>query len=169
MTGALHEALNGAGALVFVCSGNMVRSAFAELYARHLGLRVPVASVATTYRNDGLYRETLEALLARGVAEGPLRAFRPTHVEDLTGVWADRVAGAEGTVVLGMTRSHLAALPDGARAWLLEEVLGSREEIPDPVLEGASFERTFDRVAACVEELVRHYEHRDPPSQEPSR
>lgn len=166
MTQALHEALEGAGALLFVCSGNMVRSAFAELYARHLGLGWPVGSVATTYRNSGLLAETARALRARGVPEDLLRSFRPTHVEDLPDVWAARLAGADGTVVLCMTETHLRAMPHGARAWLLEEVLGRRDDIPDPVLEGASFERTFERVAACVEALVRRSERRPHPSEE---
>ena len=34
----LDRALAGATGLRFLCSGNMVRSAFAELYARHLGV-----------------------------------------------------------------------------------------------------------------------------------
>jgi len=169
----LRAALAGAGAVIFVCSGNMVRSAFAELLARHLGLRIAVASAATTYRNAGLLGETARALRTRGVSEGLLHSFRPTHLEDLSGVWSDRLSGADGTVVLCMSEAHLRALPAGARGWLLEELLGRRNEIPDPVLEGASFDRTFARVAACVEELVRRFEpHPVPrgiPPEEPDR
>ena len=70
--------------MLFVCSGNMVRSAFAELYARHLGIPITVHSAATTFRNDSIFPETA-----------------------------------------------------------------------DPVLEGADFDRTFARVAHCVDGLVR--------------
>jgi protein-tyrosine-phosphatase len=140
-----------ASELVFVCSGNMVRSAFAELYGRHLGCPLPLRSAATTYRNDRIFPETARALLARGVARSAVRAFRPTHIEDL----APAPTGA--AVRLGMTRSHLAALRAcglRAPAYLLGAVAGGEGEIPDPVLEGADFEETFARVEACVEAIV---------------
>src|SRR5262245_10050158 len=43
--------------IVFVCSGNVVRSAFAHLYAVHLGLPRRVRSLATRYRNPVLFAE----------------------------------------------------------------------------------------------------------------
>jgi len=147
MNATARDACRGADPIVFLCSGNMVRSAFAELYARHLGCPRPLASGATTYRNDGLFPETVRALLARGVDAEVLEAFRPTHVDDL-------VPALAGTpVFLGMRLHHLEALerwPEHrANAYLLDE-----REIADPVLEGADFGATFARVATCVEELV---------------
>ena len=41
------RALREAETFVFLCSGNMVRSAFAELYAQHTGFPLPVRSAAT--------------------------------------------------------------------------------------------------------------------------
>jgi len=145
--------LEGAHRVVFVCSGNMVRSAFAELYARHIGFPREVASIATTFRNDGLYPNTLHALRERGLAEDVLRSFRPTHVDD-----AGHLFGP-ATVLLAMTRSHLHALREtpakGCPAFLLMEVLGRGEEIADPVLEGADFGETFRTLEHCVEVLAR--------------
>ena len=51
----LAEALSGASHLRFLCSGNVVRSAFAELYARHVGCPLPVDSAATTFQNAELF------------------------------------------------------------------------------------------------------------------
>ncbi len=151
----LTRCLANASEVVFVCSGNMVRSAFAELYARHLGLSLPARSLATTYRNDALFPETALALRQRGVDPDWIRAFRPTHVDDgLARVDPD-------AVLLVMSNRHFRALevrPELAeRAFLLAEVdgaSGETEEIADPVEEGADFERTFATVARCVERLV---------------
>lgn len=148
-TERLRAALAGAEGVVFVCSGNMVRSAFAELYARHRGLALAVRSVATTYRNDFLFPQTAAALRARGVPETAIAAFRPTHVDDARESFGERWA------VLGMTDEHLAAVASlpGPKA-LLSEARGARTRIADPVLEGADFGRTFEEVAACVDALA---------------
>ena len=148
----LVESLEGASGLIFLCSGNMVRSAFAELWARHLDCPLPVRSAATIYRNDHMFPETMCALLARGVALEELLRFRPTHLADVVGTLDERI------VALAMSRHHLEALSSASgwrgRAFLLARALGLDEEIADPVLEGADFERTFATVARCVEAIV---------------
>lgn len=150
----LCAVLERARAVVFVCSGNMVRSAFAELWARELGLSLPVASLATTFRNDRLLDRTERALRERGVAAERIAAFRPTHIDDLCAPWKERLAAGD-TLVLGMAPEHLSALAArGVRARLLEELRGAPVPIADPVLEGACFEDTFERIAACVALLV---------------
>jgi len=148
----LERVLEDARGVLFLCSGNMVRSAFAELYARHLGCPLPVSSAATLFRNDHLLPETALALEARGVPAAVTRAFRPRHLDDHLG----DLDGA--SVVLGMARMHLEPLLLRPllreRAFLLGSLLGVEREIRDPVLEGADFELTFQRVARCVEALV---------------
>jgi len=136
--------------LVFLCSGNVVRSAFAELYARHLGFPVAVTSMATTYRNPALFAPTMRALLVRGVPAELLAAFRPSHLEDRA---ASIVPGA---LALGMTRTHLAALARAAPSVggeLVARCLGEEHEVADPVEEGADFESTFEYLARCVRAL----------------
>ncbi len=149
---ALRAALREATGVLFLCSGNMVRSAFADLYARHLGCALPVASAATHFRNGHLLRETAHALRERGVAPQAIAAFRPRHIADVIGDLDRR------TVALGMSRFHLDALGERAelreRAFLLPRVLGRDEEIPDPVLEGADYGRTFELLTRCIEALV---------------
>jgi len=152
---ALTRALTEADGILFLCSGNMVRSTFAELYARHLGLALPLASAATRFRNRGMYPETRAALRARGVAERELAAFRSRHLDELVEPFARR------TLVLGMRSEHLRAA-EGAgagrgRGFLLGEFLAPGEELPDPVLEGADFEATFARLATAVERLRALY------------
>lgn len=150
----LERSLADARGILFLCSGNMVRSAFAELYARHRACPLPVGSAATRFRNDHLMRETALALELRGVSPAEIRAFLPRHI-------ADVAPGLdEATLVLAMARMHLDALERWPalrrRAFLLAGVLGEASEIADPVLEGADFDATFERVAQCVDELVHH-------------
>jgi len=150
---ALAQALAEADGILFLCSGNMVRSTFAELYARHLGLALPLASAATRFRNRGMYPETHAALLRRGVAARELARFRSRHLDDLDAPFARRA------LVFGMRSEHLqAACTRGAtRTFLLGALLEPPAEIPDPVLEGADFEATFADLARAVERLVALY------------
>lgn len=148
----LDEALAQAPAVLFLCTGNVVRSAFADLYARHLGCPRPVSSAATVFRNERLMGETARALADRGVPAEWMRAFRPRHLNDV-------LAGLdERTLILGMAPMHLAALSARGelrrRAFLLSSLLAQPGAIEDPVLEGADFDATFERIARCVEALV---------------
>jgi hypothetical protein len=130
----------------------MVRSPFAELYARYLGCPLPVSSAATIYRNPEILPITGFALLARGVPREMILEFRPRHLDDLD------FPPDDGAIAFGMTHSHLRALSDRGmpedRIFLLTEVLGGADEISDPVLDDAEFDPVFDTIAECVEALV---------------
>jgi protein-tyrosine-phosphatase len=157
MRAELARALERRPGVLFVCSGNMVRSAFADLYARHMGCPVPVGSAATTYRNARLFPETAAALLACGVERDAIAAFRPRHLDDLA-----RDLEARRPVALAMTGEHLDDLWTrgwtSADAFLLDAALvsGQPRPIRDPVLEGADFAATLAHVARAVEALVAH-------------
>jgi len=152
MSAALERALDEARCILFVCTGNMVRSAFAELYASQRGCPLPVRSAATLYRNDHLFPETARALEIRGVPVERTRAFRPTHLDDLAGTLE------APAVAFGMTARHLEALAVRTelpcRAFRLAELLGAARDIRDPVLEGADFDQTFREIERCVDALI---------------
>ena len=148
---SLQDRLEDASGLAFLCSGNIIRSAFAELWARHLGCPLPVRSGATTYRNARIHPPTARALEERGVDPAWTAGFRPTFVDELLPQLDDRV------VLFGMKREHLLALPAhpgiADRSFLLTQARGRTDELADPMFEGG-LEEVLDTIADCVGALV---------------
>jgi protein-tyrosine-phosphatase len=150
---SLSSAVAQASKIRFLCSGNMVRSAFAELYARHLGITLPVDSAGTTYRNHGLYPDTRSALLGLGVTTQACDAFRSRHLDDLP----PQEHGPH--LVFGMTEDHLihyrARFPAHDGLFLLGDLCDGGRPIADPVMDGLPFKVAFEAVARAVNKLVR--------------
>ena len=146
-----REDLERADGCLFLCSGNIIRSAFAELYATHLGWNLSVRSAGTTYSNTQIHPKARAALLQRGVSAGSIDRFRPQLLSDLT------PEVREGEWIFAMKREHLAlAKEQGARGpvFLLTSAIGQQNEIADPYFEGG-WEEVFDSIAHCVEALVQ--------------
>jgi protein-tyrosine-phosphatase len=147
----LQRALDDADGLLFLCSGNMIRSAFAELYARHLGIALPVRSAGTTYSNTRIHVEAACALTARGVVGAEIREFRPQLIEALD------PAPRQRELVIGMTRAHSHdSRHSGAPGphFLMRDAVGEPGEIADPYFEGG-YEQVFRDLARCVEALTQ--------------
>ena len=152
----LKVALADARSLWFLCSGNVVRSAFAEVYARKRRCPIPVHSAATRYRNGAMFPETVRELTARGTGRISIERFVPVHLDDV----AKDVRSND--VFLGMTQEHVDACLRhvdtprelSERVFLLGDAHWVTEEILDPVMEGADFARTFDTIAKAVESVV---------------
>jgi len=149
-TDAVTRTLRDATGVLFLCSGNMIRSAYAELYARHVGCPLPVASAGTRYDNDSIYVETARALRSRGVSATWIDGFRPTTL------WSVEDTIDPSTLIFGMTRDHLTALgrPELVeRAFLLPVLIGREGEIADPLFEG-NYASAFATIEACVDALI---------------
>jgi protein-tyrosine phosphatase len=144
----LQAALEGASGLLFVCSGNMIRSAFAELYARHLGAPLRLRSAGTIYPNSAIHPRAGAALEARGVPASWSASFRPTLLRDLE--------PRSGDVLLGMTQRHLAdARGQGFEgpSFLILAALSSEAEVPDPYFEGG-YDEVFDALERATAALL---------------
>jgi len=89
------------------------------------------------------------------VSPSALAAFRSRNLEECPLPFAGR------TLVLGMRPENLTAAraADAPQAclFLLGAVFEPWEELADPVLEGADFERTFELLAQAVERLLALY------------
>lgn len=150
-----QPANNKRRSLLFLCSGNVLRSAFCELYAKHLELPFQISSGATQYRNHAIFPESRAALQELGVPGELLTTFKPRHVEDFT------EALTPNTLVFGMTHAHLTAFTetfgDGHDTRLMLSVLGQGGEVDDPYFT-ERYDETFETLTACIEAL------RDSPS-----
>ncbi|MFT4542955.1 MAG: protein-tyrosine-phosphatase [Planctomycetota bacterium] len=150
----LKDALEIATSIRFLCTGNVVRSAFAELYARHKGCPLPVDSAATTFQNAAIFEETVEALREYGVPDQLVQAFRPRHLSRIS------TAPTPSLVLFGMTAEHLehwkSRFPAHIAAFLLSDIDGSGVRISDPVMDGADFEQTYAQIAELVGQLIEH-------------
>lgn len=136
--------------LLFLCSGNVLRSAFCELYAKHRGLPFRIHSAGTQYRNRALFPESRAALQALGVAAPLLNQFRPRHIEDF------EEPVEPNSLVFGMTHAHLARFTatfgDSHETRLMLSVLGREEEVADPYLTG-DYTETFEVLTECINAL----------------
>ena len=145
MDDALRRTLTDATHLRFLCSGNVVRSAFCELLGRNRGLPWELDSAATRFHNAALFPETRAALLERGLEPAELDTFRPRHLDVLDDP-------PPGLVAIGMAEEHLAFWRDrwDSPTVRIAALVGETAHVADPVLEGAPFEATFTRLERCL-------------------
>ncbi len=136
--------------LVFVCHGNICRSALAEAAARREGVRTASFGLSTGSGKPA-HPPAADAALAMGF---DLSAHRTTRVEDF--------ALQSGDLLLGMETRHLrklAAIP--ALAHTPRMLLGSAIGVPhlhDPYqLDPAYMPVALDRTARAVRALVARY------------
>jgi len=152
----LKDVLADASGVLFLCSGNMVRSAFADRYARyryarHRGCALPVHSAATMYENEGIHPTAVRALLRLGLSRAEIAGFRSTTLHEMR-------AGLDPRwIVFGMTAEHVTAMslhPElRVRTFLLTRLLGRQEPIEDPLFQG-HWDEAFDSIRRCVDALV---------------
>lgn len=145
----LQRALEAATSVRFLCSGNIVRSAFCELMGKHRSLPWKLDSAGTRFHNRSLYPETRTALLERGLTADELDGFRPRHLDELEDPPA-------GMLVLGMAEEHLAFWRDrwDTPTFRMAALLDETAHVADPVLEGASFVATFERLERCLDAMA---------------
>ncbi len=131
--------------LVFVCQGNICRSAYAEARARSLGLRA--ASFGLLAGEGAEANATaVEKAARRGIDLGAHRARRPSPS-----------LMADGDLLIGMESKHLESLARLTKA--KSTLLGlwstpARPHLEDPYgLSGAYFETCFDVIDSAVANL----------------
>jgi protein-tyrosine phosphatase len=121
--------------IIFICSGNIIRSPYAHLLFEHLlkddkdlSTKIKVESGAVTYRNYSISLESHDELLKEGISSERIQ-FKPRHFMD----YPDMFQRAD--LILVMAKGHLRSIPEGYRDkafLLLEFTNGKSENIPDP-------------------------------------
>ena len=138
--------------LVFVCHGNICRSAYADGLARRAGMNVASFGLSTSSGKDA-WPQVAERALARGL---DLSQHRTTRVEDYVPL--------PGDYLLGMETRHLRKLAaNPLTAGLPRGLLGNyaNPAVPhlhDPYRLGSAYmEVCLDRIERAVAALITRY------------
>ncbi|MFW9779773.1 MAG: hypothetical protein ACFFE8_13040 [Candidatus Heimdallarchaeota archaeon] len=143
----------------FVCSGNIIRSPYAQMLFEHKINKIPslskirAESAAVTYKNSVIYPESEKALLEKGVDEKKISSFRPRFYLDYPEIFS------QADLILVMTHKHIPRIPEKYRekTFLLRDfALGKAENIPDPFFD-PPFDRAYDMIDEALDGLVEFF------------
>ncbi|MFW9993063.1 MAG: hypothetical protein ACFFD4_13550 [Candidatus Odinarchaeota archaeon] len=126
--------------ILFICSGNIMRSPIAEMlfeklltakYGESWRGKIEVASGGVRFKNLAIHPLTRDLLLSEGISEERLAQFKPRHVAH----YPDLFAGAD--VIIAMTEGQKKRLLKrepgySSKILLLNSFLSSKRSIPDP-------------------------------------
>ncbi|MCE7734496.1 MAG: hypothetical protein GPJ54_06440 [Candidatus Heimdallarchaeota archaeon] len=142
--------------IVFVCSGNIIRSAFAELYTRHvLGTKAnkSIRSLGTDYHNTNILDLTRKVLIEKEISPEKINNFHPTHISEFK---VDRI---DDLIFFSMTNHHQSQLENyfgkEIKSYLLPNILDEDLEIEDPYFTN-NYERVFLKIEECVNQLANY-------------
>ncbi len=150
-TGAIH--------VLFVCSGNIIRSAYSEilfekmLQDKHGKTNIVPESGALVYHNDSIHFKTKRALLDKGVPKERIKKHKPKHVDYHHEMFE------RADIIFGYSQEHLDELPEFADKTFLiwEFAFGERKEIADAFFTG-TFEESFAQIDQCLEKILKIFE-----------
>ena len=138
--------------IVFICSGNIIRSPYAHLLFEHLleediklKKKIQVKSGGITYRNFSISVESRDMLLKEGVPLKKVSEFRPRYYPDYPDMFK------EVDLVLVMEKNHIRKIPIKNTFLLLEFTLGKAINVPDPY-----FDPPYDRSFQMIKEALIH-------------
>lgn len=139
--------------LIFICSGNIIRSPYAHLLFEHLlekdielKSKMQVESGGVTYRNSSLSMEARNMLVKEGVSTKKISEFIPRYFPD----HPDMFQGVD--LVLVMEKNHIHKIPVEDTFLLLEFTLGIANDVPDPYF-NPPYERAFQFIKEALIQL----------------
>ncbi|MHA2243815.1 MAG: arsenate reductase/protein-tyrosine-phosphatase family protein [Candidatus Hodarchaeales archaeon] len=143
--------------IIFICSGNIIRSPYAHLLFEHLiqedmdlKKKIRAESGGVTYRNYSISAESRNMLLREGVPNEKITEFSPRYFPD----YPDMFQLVD--LVLVMEKNHIRKIPNsiGEQTFLfLEFTLGITDNVPDPYFD-PPFERSFHMIKDALIRLM---------------
>ncbi|OLS23454.1 MAG: Low molecular weight protein-tyrosine-phosphatase PtpB [Candidatus Heimdallarchaeota archaeon LC_2] len=153
MKNLTHSKISRYDEIVFVCSGNIIRSAFAELLAKNLLPTIKFSSCGTVYFNNQILHETKVALISREISSEIINNFKPTHITNA------KKYNLNSCIFFGMTNKHLKEIRNhfgnDANVRLLRDLIDEHEEVEDPYFTN-NFDLVFDKISECIFQLEKY-------------
>lgn len=144
--------------IAFICSGNIMRSPYAEFHARSKfnilnndrSKDVIFKSGGVTYQNQYLHPEVRSLLLKEGFEKKDLESHTPRLLSNFSEYFEDV------DVYFAMTKAHKRKLMELGKknVFLLKELDNSYEDIQDPYFNPTMLEDIFATIKRCVSILV---------------
>jgi protein-tyrosine phosphatase len=142
----------------FICSGNIIRSPYAEilfekLLEQHyvLSQKIKVESGGVKYKNSMISGESASMLIKGGVSKNRIDQFSPRFFGDYPNMFENN------DLILVMEKSHLQYIPQKykKKAYLfLDFVYGqSIGNVPDPYF-NPPYERAYNMIKEALETLL---------------
>jgi len=142
----------------FICSGNIIRSPYAELLfeklisdENSLSHEIQVESGGVVYRNRMISEESALMLMKEGVSRERISQFSPRYHHD----YPDMFKKADLTLV--MERSHLQYIPKNykEKSFLFLDFVYGRTigDVPDPYFD-PPFERAYNMIKEALKSLL---------------
>ncbi|MFX0182392.1 MAG: hypothetical protein ACFE95_04840 [Candidatus Hodarchaeota archaeon] len=142
--------------ILFICSGNIIRSPYAQLLFEHLikddkdlSTKIKVESGAVMYRNYSIALESHDELLKEGITSERIAQFKPRHFMD------DPSMFQKADLILVMAKGHQRKIPERFRDkvfLLLEFTNGKSESVPDPYF-NPPFSRAYSMIKNSLIQL----------------
>lgn len=143
--------------IIFICSGNIIRSPYAHILFEHLiqeelelSKKIQVESGGVTYRNYSISMESRDMLLREGISIEKIAEFKSRYFPDHPNMFQ----GVD--LVLVMEKNHLQKIPIENAFLLLEFTMGISENVPDPYFD-PPYERSFQMIKEALIQLSNFF------------
>ncbi len=138
----------------FVCSGNIIRSSYAEMLFEKLirefdvlSQKIQVESGGVKYRNSMISEESALMLIKEGVSKERINRFSPRFYRDYPEMFE------KSDLILVMEQSHLQYIPQKFREksflfldFVYDQTIG---DVPDPYFD-PPFERAYNMIKEAL-------------------
>lgn len=141
--------------ILFVCSGNIIRSAYAEILFEKMlkdkygETNIISESGALVYKNDAIYYLTRKALLSENVSRERIKKHKPRHID----YYPELFSNAD--IIFVFSFDHLEPIKQFANKTFLiyEFAFGHKKTIEDPFFTGL-FDESFADIKQSLEKII---------------
>ncbi|NVM04582.1 MAG: hypothetical protein HWN67_19825 [Candidatus Helarchaeota archaeon] len=145
--------------VLFVCSGNIIRSAYSEiLFEKMLNdkygkTNIVSESGALVYKNDSIHYKTKRALLEKGIPKERIKRHKPRHVD----YYREMFDNAD--IIFVYSKDHLEDAKEFADKTFLiwEFAFGEKKSIADAFFTG-QYDESFAEIDKCLEKILEIFE-----------